>query len=243
MPRVPSFDRERYTLSRIRIVEQIGSTNTALLADPLAIEGDWLVARRQSTGRGRHSRVWEALDGNFFGSTVIRLRDNDPSAPALALVAGLALIEAVEVAAPGLPLSLKWPNDLMLGDAKLAGILLERSGERVIAGFGVNLAAAPSIAGRKTASLDGTTTAQAFAPLLAASVARLLAAWRSADPAALAQAWAARAHALGTPLEVHSGPGERIAGKFDGIEPDGALRLRLAGGSVEVIRAGDVTLA
>lgn len=214
-----------------------------MLANSLAIEGDWLVALRQDAGRGRHSRVWEALYGNFFGSTVIQLRSDDPPAPALALAAGLALIEAVKVAAPDRALSLKWPNDLMLGDAKLAGILLERSGDRVVAGFGVNLAAAPQIEGRKTASLDGTITPQAFAPLLAASLARLLAAWRVAEPAALAQAWAARAHPLGTALQVHSGPGERIAGKFDGIEPDGALRLRLAGGGVEVIRAGDVTLA
>ena len=107
----------------------------------------------------------------------------------------------------------------------------------------VNLAAAPSIAGRKTAALDGTIRPQAFAPLLAASLTRLVTAWRGADPAAFAQAWLARAHPLGTALDVHSGPGERIAGKFDGIEPDGALRLRLEGGSVEVVRAGDVTLA
>ncbi len=214
-----------------------------MLADPLAIEGDWLVALRQDAGRGRHNRVWEALDGNFFGSTIVQLQSDDPPAPALALVAGLALIEAVEVAAPELAFSLKWPNDLMLGDAKVAGILLERSGDRVVTGFGVNLAAAPQIAGRKTASLAGITSPQAFAALLATSFTRLIAAWRAADPVAFAQAWTARAHPLGTALDVHSGPGERIAGKFDGIEPDGALRLRLEGGSVEVIRAGDVTLA
>ncbi len=214
-----------------------------LLADRQAVEGDWLVALRQDQGRGRHGRLWETLDGNFFGSTVVTLRDTDPPAPALALAAGLALIEAVEVAAPGLSLSLKWPNDLMLGDAKLAGILLERSSDRVVAGFGVNLAAAPELAGRNTASLGGNISPQAFAPLIAASVARLIAAWRGADPAAFAQAWLKRAHPLGTALEVHSTPGERVAGRFDGIEADGAMRLRLAGGSVELIRAGDVSLA
>lgn len=173
------------------------------------------------------------------------MRDGDPPAPALALVAGLALIEAVEVAAPGAPLSLKWPNDLILGDAKLAGILLERSGDRVVVGFGVNLAGAPAIAGRKTAALRplADIVPQAFAPLLAGKVAQLLAAWRSADPAQFAQAWLARAHPIGTALEVHSGPGERVGGTFDGIEPDGAMRLRKADGSIDVIRAGDVTLA
>ena len=187
-----------------------------MLADLAAIEGDWLVALRQDAGRGRHSRKWEGLDGNFFGSTVIQLRPDDPPAPALALAAGLALIEAVEIAAPNRALSLKWPNDLMLGSAKLAGILLERSGDRVVAGFGVNLAAAPVIAGRDTASLDGAVTAQAFAPILAERFAHLLALWRSADPAAFAQAWQSRAHPVGTRLSVHLNHDERIAGRFDG---------------------------
>ena len=221
----------------------MGSTNTALLADDRAGEGEWLVARHQDSGKGRHGRIWQSIDGNFFGSTLVLLQPPDPPAPALALVAGLAVIEAVEAVVPAAPLSLKWPNDLMLGDAKLAGILLERSGDRVVIGFGVNLAAAPTISGRKTASLSAAITPQAFAPLVAASFARLLAAWRMADPAAFAQAWLARAHPIGIALEVHSGPGERIAGRFDGIEPDGAMRLRLQGGTIELIRAGDVSLA
>jgi BirA family biotin operon repressor/biotin-[acetyl-CoA-carboxylase] ligase len=80
--------------------------------------------------------------------------------------------------------------------------------------------------------------------LLADSVSRLLAAWRAADPAAFALGMVStRAIRSEQALDVHSGPGERIAGRFDGIEADGALRLRLEGGSVEVIRAGDVTLA
>ncbi len=182
------------------------------------------------------------LPGNFAGSTLVALGPTDPPAPALALAAGLALIEAVEIAAPAARLTLKWPNDLLVGDAKLAGILLERSGDRVVAGIGVNLAAAPVIDGRKTVSLGGVIAPQAFAPLLAASFARTLAAWRGADPAAFALAWLARAHPVGTPLMVHNGPGETISGVFDGIDPDGAMRLRLAGGAIERIRAGDVSL-
>ena len=214
-----------------------------MLADSSAKEGDWLVALHQDAGRGRHGRAWQAPDGNFSGSTIVRLRASDPPAPSLALAAGLALIEAAEVAAPDSLLSLKWPNDLMAGSAKVAGILLERSEDRVVAGFGVNLASAPDIEGRETASLGSGVVPQAFAPLLAASFARLLSAWRHADPVAFARAWLARAHPVGTKLEVHSGPGERVRGTFDGIEPDGALRLRLAGGGVEIIRAGDVSLA
>ena len=201
-----------------------------------------MVALEQLGGKGRQGRAWENIVGNFHGSTLVQLRADDPPAPALALAAGLALIEAVEVAAPKAPLSLKWPNDLMLGDAKLAGILLERSGDRVVAGFGVNLAGAPSIEGRKTADLGAAIAPHAFAPILAGKFAQLLAAWRSSDPAQFAQAWLTRAHPLGTPLEVHSGPGERVAGTFHGIEPDGAMRLKRQG-TVDIIRAGDVTLA
>ncbi len=211
----------------------------------MAVEGDWLIALHQDNGKGRHGRIWESIDGNFSGSTLVQLRPGDPPAPALALVAGLAVIEAVEMEAPGVPLMLKWPNDLMLGDAKLAGILLERSGERVVAGFGVNLAGAPAISGRKIASLGSLADLdpKAFAPIIAGSFARVLSAWRIADPVAFAIAWMARAHPVGTSLEVHSGPGERISGMFDGIEPNGAMRLRLADGRIELVRAGDVSLA
>ena len=95
-----------------------------MLADAAAVEGDWLVAMEQDAGRGRQGRQWVSESGNFFGSTTVRLRTGDPSPPSLSLAAGLALIEALDIAVPDLPLMLKWPNDLMLGTSKLAGILL-----------------------------------------------------------------------------------------------------------------------
>lgn len=153
------------------------------------------------------------------------------------------MLEAVEGTAPGLPLSLKWPNDLMFGSAKLAGILLERSGDRIVAGFGVNLAAAPAIEGREIAALAPAATIgpDAFAPLLAAQFERLLSAWRQSDPSAIARAWLARAHPIGTVLTVHSDAATRVTGRFDGIDDDGALRLR-RDDAIMKIRAGDVTL-
>jgi BirA family biotin operon repressor/biotin-[acetyl-CoA-carboxylase] ligase len=167
------------------------------------------------------------------------LRPDDPPAPSLSLASGLALIDAAEIAAPEAELSLKWPNDLLSGGAKLAGILLERSGDRIVAGFGVNLAEAPAIDGRPTAALESITP-QAFAPLIAAAFARVLEAWRNTG--SLADAWLGRAHPVGTRLTVHAAPGEQVSGLFDGIEPSGALRLRLADGSVRVMHAGDVSL-
>ena len=229
-------------MSRIRVVERTGSTNADLLADRSAIEGDWLVALTQDAGRGRQGREWLSESGNFFGSTIVVLQPGDPAAASLSLAAGLALIEAVDLAAPGLPVMLKWPNDLLLGTAKLGGILLERTGDRVVAGFGLNLGKAPKIEGRDVAALNGVMLPQAFAPLLAGSFARMLDLWRTTEPEAFAKAWLARAHPIGTRLTVHSAPGETTSGRFEGIEPDGALQLRREDGDIDIIRAGDVEL-
>jgi BirA family biotin operon repressor/biotin-[acetyl-CoA-carboxylase] ligase len=229
-------------LTRIRFVDSTGSTNADLLADASAVEGDWLVALEQTAGRGRQGREWVTKSGNFFGSTLVQLAPADPPAQSLSLVSGLALIETLDAAVPGLALLLKWPNDLLLDRAKLAGILLERQGDRVVAGFGVNLASAPSIGGRDAAHLGGRITPQAFAPILAGAVSRLLSLWRTTQPADLAKAWLARAHSVGTELSVHGGDSEPVQGRFDGIDPDGTLRLRLPDGTVRAIHAADVSL-
>jgi BirA family biotin operon repressor/biotin-[acetyl-CoA-carboxylase] ligase len=182
-------------------------------------------------------------NGNFFGSTLVELRRGDPPAQSLSLAAGVALIRAVEVAAPATGLILKWPNDLMMGAAKLAGVLLERSGDRLVAGFGVNLAQAPAIEGRATAALASVAlvSPESFAPLLAASFSRALGMWR-ADYQRLATAWMESAHPVGTLLTIHSGQGQTVSGAFAGLEADGALRLELDAGITEIVRAGDVEL-
>ena len=213
-----------------------------MLADKNAGEGDWLVALHQTAGKGRQGREWVSADGNFYGSTLVQLKAADPAAQSLSLAAGLGLIEALDAAVPRQPLMLKWPNDLTLGGKKLAGILLERSGDRVAAGFGVNLASAPDLADRKAAALGGQITPEAFAPLLAGSFARMLNLWRSCTPESFAQAWLTRAHLPGTRLTVHVSGEETISGRFAGLERDGALRLMLDNGSMELIRAGDVDL-
>jgi BirA family biotin operon repressor/biotin-[acetyl-CoA-carboxylase] ligase len=206
------------------------------------VEGDWLVALEQTAGKGRQGRGWTTKRGNFFGSTLVQLAAGDPPAQSLSLVAGLALAEALDSAIPGLPLLLKWPNDLLLDGAKAAGILLEREGDRVVIGFGVNLAAAPHLPGRSTAHFAGGIAPEAFAPLLAGAMARIVVAWRSSDPEAFARAWLARAHPPGTLLNVHGADAAPLSGRFDGIEHDGTLRLRLEDGSVRRIHAADVEL-
>jgi BirA family transcriptional regulator, biotin operon repressor / biotin---[acetyl-CoA-carboxylase] ligase len=228
---------------RIRFVERTGSTNSDLLADQAAVEGDWLVALQQDSGKGRQGRPWVSAPGNFSGSTLVRLKPNDPPAPTLSMAAGLALVDAIDAALPAQALMLKWPNDVMLLGRKLAGILLERMGERIAVGVGVNLASAPTLKDRQAADLDGAITPQAFAPLVAGSFARLLDVWRTSESSALIRAWEQRAHLPGTRLSVHVAKDEVMSGRFAGLEPDGALRLKLDDGAIEVIRAGDVDLS
>lgn len=136
---------------------------------------------------------------------------------------------------------LKWPNDLLLGGNKLAGILLERSGERAVAGFGVNLAFAPPLANRVAASLGCSVGPEEFAPLLAAAFAHRLGQWRSGEAEAICADWLAGAHPVGTHLSVHGTGSEPVSGTFAGVEADGALRLETPVG-LQVIRAGDVEL-
>jgi BirA family biotin operon repressor/biotin-[acetyl-CoA-carboxylase] ligase len=227
---------------RIRIVERAGSTNSDLLNDIHAVEGDWLVALVQDEGKGRQGRRWVSSPGNFYGSTLVTLGAHDPAPQTLSLAAGLALTGAIDAALPGQALMLKWPNDLTLGGLKLAGILLERAGDRIAVGFGVNLASAPALEDRQAASLGAAISPDAFAPVLAGSFARLLDLWRTSESSAILRAWQERAHLPGTRLTVHSSGDECVSGRFAGLEQDGALRLMLDGGEIDVFRAGDISI-
>jgi len=201
-----------------------------------------LIARRQTSGRGRQGRAWTSQEGNFLGSVLVELVPDDPPATLLSLLAGVGVIEALAATPPHYSANLKWPNDIMLGDAKAGGILLERQGSRIVIGFGINLAIAPEIPDRKTARFDPPIAVADFAPLLAADFGNLFRRWRLGDSQDwLISAWQASAHPLGTPLAIHVSAGEKVDGQFAGIEPDGALRLR-TGAGVQVIRAGDVEL-
>ncbi|WP_246167576.1 biotin--[acetyl-CoA-carboxylase] ligase [Sphingomonas piscis] len=213
------------------------------MADVGAVEGDWLIALAQDSGKGRQGRPWQSLEGNFFGSTLVTIRAGDPAPQSLSLAAGLAVIRAVEAVAPATGLILKWPNDLLMGQGKLAGILLERSGDRLVAGFGVNLAVAPDLPDREAATLASVAlvSPQSFAPVLAGAFARALEMWRT-DSVRLTTAWMESAHAIGTSLRFHDDSGAVTEGKFAGLEADGALRLELADGSERTVRAGDISL-
>lgn len=238
------------SLHRLEFVEQIGSTNAELLerlsrGEALS-DGDWLIADRQVAGRGRLGREWRDGSGNFMGSTVVTMRAGDPPAPTLALVAGVALHRAVasHVAGPA-ALTLKWPNDLLLNGAKLAGILLERRGDHVVVGVGVNLVQAPVLADRQTvalADLGLDVPRDDFATALASSFGAELASWRTSGLIETVARWTTRGPVVGTPLVVNPATEDRLIGQYRGLDPTGALLLRLAGGTDRAIHAGEVEL-
>ncbi len=231
----------------VRTVAETGSTNADLLAMAAAgaPEGIWLRAERQSAGKGRQGRAWVSPAGNCYASTLVRLRPNDPPAATLALVAAVALDEAVRAFAPGIALAIKWPNDLLIAGAKLSGILLERSGNGVVIGFGVNLAHHPEGLDRATTSLaaqGATVDPGGFAETLAECFARWLSRWRGEGLSVVRERWVERAHPRGTALSARTADGGVVDGLFDGLDTDGALILRLADGGRHVMHAGDVFL-
>ena len=237
----------------IHTVAETGSTNADLLAQlrggERVAEGDWLVADRQTAGKGRQGRTWLDGAGNFMGSTAIRLGPHDPAPATLALAVGLALYEAVVPLAANEhaeAFRLKWPNDLLLGDAKIAGILLEREADTVVAGLGVNLVAAPDLPDRETVAMSAIGPApdrDVFAGNLATALALEIERWRSYGLEPMVRRWENAAHPVGTALRVHPPGEEPIDGLFAGLTEAGALRLRLAGGAERIIHAGDVLLA
>ncbi len=232
----------------IHIVRETGSTNADLLslAQAGVDEGYWLQAERQSNGRGRQGRHWASPIGNFYASTLVRVRPGDPPAATLALLAAVALEETIGIfLADRAAMTLKWPNDLLLAGAKLSGILLERIDDAVVIGIGVNLAHHPDLPDRATTSLAAhgvNVLPSTLGEVLADSMARWLARWRSEGLAPVRARWLARAHPAGTALTARLPDGGRIEGLFDGLDADGALLLRLASGEQRVIHAADVFL-
>ncbi|GAA4643707.1 hypothetical protein GCM10023115_16670 [Pontixanthobacter gangjinensis] len=182
-----------------------------------------------------------------MGSTVVHCAPSDPPAATLALLAGLALYETCLPLCPDPSLlKLKWPNDLLLGRAKLAGILLEAQGASVVVGIGVNLAAAPELPDRATTALSRIGPVPArdhFAERLSTQFATELGRWRTYGLETVLRRWMGAALPLGTPLSVHDADKKSQTGQFAGLAEDGSLLLRLEDDTIRVIHAGDVMLA
>jgi BirA family biotin operon repressor/biotin-[acetyl-CoA-carboxylase] ligase len=236
---------------RLRIHEALPSTSDLVAELAAAGEPDGLaiLARRQTAGRGTQGRVWEGRAGNLHLSVLLRPADPIGRAPQWGLLAAVALADTVAEFLPaGASLALKWPNDLLLGGAKAAGILTEASAgaEGGIAwlslGIGVNLAHAPEVPGRATACLAATGIAppdvETFAHRLLAAIDRRRLERATEGFGPIRAAWLARGPALGSHLAIRR-QGADTAGTFAGLAEDGSLLLS-TGGRVHAIASGEV---
>ncbi len=209
-----------------------------------------VLALRQTAGRGSRGRGWCAPEGNLNLSVLLRPDLGAAEAGGLALLAALALAEALSAMCPGLTLTLKWPNDLLLSGRKLAGILLDAASgpdgriDWVVIGFGANLARAPEIPGRAPSCLAeaGFTLApEALAPALLARLDHWLGINAADGFAPVRDAWLGLAHPPGTPIRLAQG-GSVAEGRFCGLASDGALLMATDAG-LRRFAAGEVLLA
>lgn len=242
------------------ILEEAGSTNSEAFKRALAGEPGplWVMARRQTQGRGRSGRQWTSEPGNLYASLLQRLACPQKVVHQLSLLAGVAAVAAIAAAAGGSVrgLRLKWPNDVLIGEAKCAGILPESqmwagspaAGSEVIVviGIGINLTSHPEGLGRAVTHLaaHGVKLApEAMLAHLAAAMERWLGVWAcGAGFAQVRTAWLGCAGAVGESITVDTGR-ERIAGAFLGLDDGGALMMRDAHGQSRRLTFGDVTLA
>lgn len=235
----------------IETFEELASTSGTLLerlaAGEAVLNGAWIVAKRQTSGRGRLGRAWSDGLGNFMGSTFVSSHAGDPPLGTLALAIGLAVRETVIRYVPdGAAVMLKWPNDLLVDGKKLSGMLLEGTRGGVVVGIGVNLAVAPALPDRPTVSLaqigicpDRDVFAQELAKAVDIEVER----WRNFGLDPLVRRWDAAAHPIGTPLKAGDGQEAVASGTYAGLAQDGALQLRLADGTLRAIHAGEINLS
>lgn len=238
----------------LHILDAIDSTNAEARRRAEAGEttSQWIVARQQSAGRGRRGREWESETGNLF-ATLLTLTAKPPAEAAqVTFVAALAVVDLFDAfALPGC-VSIKWPNDVMLAGDKASGILIESgvhaTGSLWLAvGIGVNLARAPEGTERPATSLaDHLRSDIAYPPaidaaatVLAEAFAVWQARWESLGFQPILDAWTTRTNGLDGPCVARLGH-ETVTGVADGVEPDGALRLRTADGQLRLISAGDV---
>lgn len=224
---------------------ELGSTNDCAvkLSEQPPSPHFVITAARQTAGRGRRGRSWQSLEGNLFMSLGMEMEQRRWSE--LVFVISLALLESVHLFKPGIDVSLKWPNDVLVAGGKISGILLEKgAGMYIIIGIGVNIASAPAVSGSllyHSVSLaeegiitDRITFLKAFLRQFNCGLER----WNRQGFAVVKKLWLRFAKGIGGEIRVNL-PRESLSGIFKGLGDDGCLLLETAG-EIKKIAAGDV---
>jgi len=238
----------------VLLLDQTDSTNADARrrADAGETGPLWIVARRQTEGRGRRGRVWDSDAGNLFATLLTTTRRPPAEAAQVTFIAALAVADLLDHWAPPSLVTIKWPNDVILAGEKAAGVLVE-SGAHVsgglwlAVGIGVNLIHAPQGTERPATALAHHLRGDvAAAPTVEAAAAKLAEAfdvwmtrWETLGFEPILDAWRARTPGLDGPAVARLGR-ETVKGRAEGVAADGALKLRLADGSLRLISAGDV---
>jgi BirA family biotin operon repressor/biotin-[acetyl-CoA-carboxylase] ligase len=238
----------------IQTFEELDSTNAEARRRAEAGERGpvWLMARRQTAGVGRRGRAWDGGEGNLTATLLLTLDRAPAAAGQLAFVAGVAAAETVAAYVPPSLVSLKWPNDVLVGGRKVCGMLIESGpaeggGVWAAVGVGINLATYPQAVERPATALAEhllQDLPRAPAPdevlaLLARAFDEAMTLWLAEGFEPIRQAWLARARGIGGPCTARL-ERETVTGVAEGLDADGALLLRLPGGMLRRITAGDV---
>lgn len=214
-----------------------------------AFQDQWIIATRQTTGRGRLGRAWASPQGNLYATALFQWPRPVAEAVRIPFAAGLAVADTVAELVPGSDPRLKWPNDVRIRGAKLCGILVESGdgpqGRWVSVGIGLNVAFVPEGIGQAGTCLselidNRPLTTDDVHPVVRTHFANRLQEVQTAF-ADTRLAWLRQAEGLSEIVRVTLS-GTPIEGRFEDLGPDGALLLRLPDGSLQTIRAGDVEL-
>jgi BirA family biotin operon repressor/biotin-[acetyl-CoA-carboxylase] ligase len=234
----------------IETYAELPSTNAEARRRGEAGEGGpvWIMAQRQTAGRGRRGRAWESGSGDLAATLLMTTHLPPAEAAQASFVAALAAADLADACLGAGAARLKWPNDVLVFGAKAVGVLLEagarpQGGMWLAVGVGANLAShPPGLESPATSFAEHMTpppAPRAALEILAVAFETWRALWAAEGFTPIARAWTKRAHGLGGACEARL-PNRTVRGVAEGLDPDGALRLRLDGGAIERITAGDV---
>ncbi len=226
-------------------LERIDSTNDEAKRAAAAGAGHGTVvwATEQTAGRGRRGRLWVSPPGNLHCSFLLHPGDQVAAAPQLAFVAAIALHDALAELVPTGGFQVKWPNDLLAGGRKIAGMLLEPAPPWIILGVGVDISVAPDPALYPTTCLRRLGSGAESFDVLEGFCRHLLPwyeRWRQEGFQPIRQAWLARAAGVGGPVTVRLADGTAFDGRFIGLDEGGALLVETTDRKSRAILAGDV---